>query len=142
MVRLLLFSPGQPAGTPGPTLQYALDAEEFQEVAMSALCLLMTLVPGAEKVDRKVLAGDARAVLAAVVKARRDNEKKPAASRIKGDALTELYLRTAAGAARKLPAARQGRAFLVGIGIALDRSALMRAMPITGRLWKEVEPVK
>jgi hypothetical protein len=84
------------------------------------------------------LADNARAVLAALVKAAERNRRQPAP--VTGDGLTEYYFREAAAAARKLPAKEAADAFLVALGIGLDETDLMRRNPFTRDLWARVEP--
>lgn len=98
--------------------------------------------------EAKPLIEDAQTVLRAVVVAARQNAQLPAvsasgsaaAARLSGDKLTELYIRRAATAAHELPADRGQRAFLLGIGIALDDATLLRDVPVLGGLWRLVEP--
>jgi hypothetical protein len=82
----------------------------------------------------------ARSVIAAVVVAAQRNAARPAP--LKGDALTEHYVRAAAAAARKLPEKERAPAFLLGIGVALDTAALLRKNPVTGDLWNRLETEK
>jgi hypothetical protein len=92
------------------------------------------------------LAQGARAVVAAVVRAARDNARLPAPGdsgaagphRLSGDQLTALYFRAAAAAARRLPS-RQAGAYLVGLGLAIDDSLILRTNPLTAALCQEVE---
>ncbi len=91
-----------------------------------------------------MLAG-ARAVVQAVSDAAADNRLLPdkssvGAVRLSGDQLTELYVRRAAATARKLPQNVAAAAFLLGIGVALDDSTLVRDFPIIGAYWRQVEP--
>ncbi len=81
----------------------------------------------------------ARAVVAAVRSEAERNAKLPPAKRRAGDALTELYIRAAATAARKLPADQASAGFLVGLGIALDDSEILRQNPLTAALCKRIE---
>jgi hypothetical protein len=100
--------------------------------------------PARRKADR---VANARKVVAAVVEAARRNGRLPARGqprarppfRRSGDALTEYYTRAAARAARKFPAREAAAAFLLGLGVALDTSALLRKNPFTGGLWRRVE---
>ncbi len=92
-------------------------------------------------------AGGARAVIGAVVRAAAANAGLPRRGepgarppfRREGDELTELDVRAAAAAARKLPADEAAGAFLVGVGIALDDSTVLRNNPLTARLCREAE---
>jgi hypothetical protein len=56
-----------------------------------------------------------------------------------GDELTELYVREAATAARTLPDRQAVPAFLLGLGIAVDTSDLLRKNPATRGLCTDVE---
>lgn len=79
----------------------------------------------------------ARAVLAGLVSAARANHSS--ATPKKGGQLTTLLVRAAAASARKQPREHQARAFLLAVGIGLDRSALMRSNPATALTWRRVE---
>ena len=83
----------------------------------------------------------------AVTDAAADNrllpEKTSAAGgavRLRGDELTELYVRRAAAAVRQLPQNVGPAAFLLGIGVALDDSPLLPSTPIVGVYWRQIEP--
>jgi uncharacterized protein YfiM (DUF2279 family) len=78
-----------------------------------------------------------RRVVAAVVEAARANAR--AARPLKGDALTELYVRAAAEEAAKLPAAQGPPAFLAALGVALDDSTLVRDNLVFGPFCRRVE---
>src|SRR5438270_751158 len=81
----------------------------------------------------------ARAVVAAVKSAAERNAKLPPKERRTGDALTELYIRSAAEAARRLPVDQAVAGFLVGLGVALDDSKILRRNPLTSALCKRIE---
>ncbi len=92
------------------------------------------------------LAEAVRAVVEAVAAASRENARRPAlvagdkgAGRALGDGLTELYVRTAAGAASKLPPEQAAVAFLLGLGVALDDTGQLRQLPLTRDLCRQVE---
>jgi hypothetical protein len=93
------------------------------------------------------LAEGARAVVAAVVKAARHNARLPRPTdpgtrppyRLGGDELTVHYVRAAAAAARRLPPRRAAGAFLVGLGLGLDDSEILRGNPLTAGLCRQVE---
>lgn len=79
-----------------------------------------------------------RAVVQAVTKRAKElaaDEK----ARPKGDALTAEYVQAAATAAAALDEKRQAHAFLLGIGIALDDSTILRDKPVIGKLCRAVE---
>jgi hypothetical protein len=78
----------------------------------------------------------AKKVVAAVVAAARANERR--AAPLKGDELTEHLLQSAAAAAGKL-GKEKARAFLLGAGVALDSSGMLRTNPLTRGLWRRVE---
>ena len=77
-------------------------------------------------------------VKAIVIKAE-ENAKKPANARIKGDELTELYIRAAADTAYTLDQEQRKKAFLIALGIALDDSTLVRNNPLFKPTWTAVE---
>jgi len=81
-------------------------------------------------------------VVRAIAAAARENHspnRANAQSPLSGDRLTELYVRRAAAAASKLPSDRAPKAFLLGLGITLDRSSVLRGSPIVGDLCRQVE---
>jgi hypothetical protein len=81
-----------------------------------------------------------RKVVKAVVIVADDNARKPAALRLKGDDLTNQYIKAAADVAFDLEPKYRKAAFLYGIGIGLDDSTVLRDKPILGDLLKAVEP--
>jgi hypothetical protein len=105
---------------------------------MLPLFLLPLLAGEPAPKTRPDLLADARVVVAAITEAARANSRRP--SPLTGDRLTGHYVGAAALAARKLPAERRVSAFLVGIGVALDSSDLMRKNPVTGDAWQKIEP--
>ena len=83
-----------------------------------------------------------RVVVRAITAAARENRAPgPAAthSPLSGDRLTELYVRRAAAAASQLPSDRATKAFLLSLGITLDRSSALRSSPIVSDLCRQVE---
>jgi len=83
-----------------------------------------------------------RVVVQAIAAAARENRAPgPAAtpSPLSGDRLTEHYVRRAAAAASRLPSDRAPKALLLGLGIALDESNVLRNSPIVGELCRQVE---
>jgi hypothetical protein len=111
----------------------------------SSLALPLGPAAAGEDVRRAQQPSDgARAVVAAIVRAAEANARLPrradsAPARRVGDELTELYVRAAAGAARKLPAEQAPFAFLVGLGVALDDSTILRNNPLTAILCRRIE---
>ncbi len=99
---------------------------------LAALALLVA--PPAAPVEEP-----ARAVVAAVRSEAERNARLPKESRKTGDELTELYVRAAVVEARKLPAKKAVPALLVGLGIALDDSTILRRNPLTAALCRRVE---
>jgi hypothetical protein len=89
------------------------------------------------KVDRDTLLKAARPVVAAIVAAGRENQRR--AKPLVGDELTEALVRAAVKEARKLPENQSAPGLLLALGVALDRSALMRRNPVTMTAWKRVE---
>lgn len=93
------------------------------------------------------VAGSARAVVEALVKAAAANQALPlpgtpgasAPFRRNSDALTEFYFQQAAIAARRLQAEVMVPAYLIGLSVALDTSSLLRKNPLTGSLWQRIE---
>jgi hypothetical protein len=77
-----------------------------------------------------------------VVKAVTKRAKQLAAdekARPKGDELTAEYVKAAAAAASVLEDKRQARAFLLGLGIALDDSTILRDKPVVKKVVTAVE---
>jgi hypothetical protein len=83
------------------------------------------------------LAEGARAVVSAINDAAAENRRRR--EPLRGDALTNLYVRRAADAAAKLPEDQAAGAFLVGLAVAVDDSLLVRNNPLTRALWHRVE---
>jgi hypothetical protein len=81
------------------------------------------------------LVSGARSVVAAVVSA----SAAAAELGLSGDRLIEHCVRAAAAAAVKLPQSQRSSAFLLGIAVALDTSALLRRTATTRSLWGLVE---
>src|SRR5437868_6673700 len=101
---------------------------------LAPLVVLLT-APGAwaEAPD----AAATRKVIAAVVEAAKKNAA--ATKPLKGDALTELYVRAAAAEAARLPAKQSAPAFLAALGVALDDSTLVRGNLLVGPFCRKVE---
>jgi hypothetical protein len=78
----------------------------------------------------------ARSVVAAIVATAEQKQRRPERT---GDALTVAYFRAAAAASRRLPAEHAVSAYLLGLAIALDRSALLHALPLRGVPWEKIE---
>ena len=97
--------------------------------------------------DLSKLVEPTQKVVAAVVEAGKKNQQLPAANapgakppfRREKDELTAYYFREAALAAQKLPAEQAAPAYLLGLGIALDDSDLMRKNFVTRGFWAKVE---
>lgn len=94
------------------------------------------------------LAAGTRAVVETILAAARENDvirRRCAAGVLKnatflaGDRLTEHLVRRAAHAAKGLPAEVAADAFLLGLGIGLDDSSLLRSNPVIVRLGPSVE---
>lgn len=79
-----------------------------------------------------------RAITAAAAESR-SVAPGPGQAPLSGDRLTELYVRRAAAAADELPSDRAAKAFLLGLGITLDRSSVLRRSPIVSSLCRQVE---
>jgi len=85
-------------------------------------------------------------VVAAILAAARENRRElPGASGtagkdpLTGDRLTEFYVRRAARAAGELPEDVAARAFLIGLGIAVDDSSILRDNPLLGPICRRAE---
>ncbi|MBN1911928.1 MAG: matrixin family metalloprotease [Pirellulales bacterium] len=97
--------------------------------------------------DKHSLAGAVRQVVVAMALAAKLNHARPEVenpapgqrARLKGDALTEMYLRAAAEEAAKLPPELGDKAFLLAIGVAFDTSGALRDHRVLGRLWGQFE---
>lgn len=76
-----------------------------------------------------------RAVVRAIVEA----AGRPEAATLRGDRLTEHYVRAAARAAAQLPRDSAGQALLLGLGLGLDDSAVLRASRLLGPFCRRVE---
>jgi len=82
-----------------------------------------------------------RTVVRAVDAAAAANRARPAANGgpLSGDRLTESYVRHAAAAAARLPRDRAAKAFILGLGIAMDRTTTIRYAPALSQLCRQVE---
>jgi hypothetical protein len=101
-----------------------------------------------ESADRmKEVIGGARVVVRAVTAAATRNRLLPkkgpggaaTAVRLEGDQLTELYVRQAAAAARRLPQKVAAPALLVGLGVALDDAPILPNTAAVGNIWQQIE---
>jgi hypothetical protein len=90
--------------------------------------------PKRDNTDRTI-AGDADAVaVRTVIRAVTAKARELADARPPGDDLTAAYIRVAAVAAGGLDEAVRAKAFLVGIGLALDDSTVLRSKPLVRAL--------
>ncbi len=83
-----------------------------------------------------------RTVVAAVTAKAEANAKLPAngtPGRVKGDDLTAAYIREAAAAAAAVEKEYREAAFLLGLGLALDDSTILRDNPVTASFCKAIE---
>ena len=83
-----------------------------------------------------------RAVVQAVTAKAKELAKLPATgdgARPKGDALTAEYVKAAAVAAETLEPAHRARGFLIGLGIALDDSTILRSKPVVKKVCEAAE---
>jgi hypothetical protein len=109
-------------------------------LTLTMACLLFSRSARAEpKTELSPQVEGSRAVLAAVVRVARENAQRPARDRLDGDELTVLYIRAAAEAARQLPKETAAGAFLVGVGLGLDDSKILRSNPLVARFCHQVE---
>lgn len=81
-----------------------------------------------------------RQVLFELTVAAAENRRLTPNRRHSGDALTNYYVRRAAEAASRLPKKHAKEAFLIGIGIGLDRSSSLHSLPQTRSLVQKAEP--
>lgn len=86
------------------------------------------------------LVANTKTVVAAIIEAAQRNRN--AAAPRKGDELTAYYFRSAAAAARKLPADQAAPAYLFGLGVALDTADMLRSNLLTRGIWRRVESEK
>jgi hypothetical protein len=91
------------------------------------------------RTERPSLVDGSRAVLVAVVRVADDNARQAAVKRRGGDELTVLYIRAAAEAAQKLPREHAAGSFLVGLGLGLDDSTILRSNPLVTGFCHKVE---
>ena len=78
-----------------------------------------------------------QAVVQAVTDAARIN--RSSITELKGDAMTEYFIRRAAAEAETHPPAVAAKAFLLGIGIALDDSKLWSEFPVLNDFYSQIE---
>jgi hypothetical protein len=100
---------------------------------LHVICLV--LLPGADPPATKPMPPspeEVRKVVTAIVRAAEENAARPR-DKLRGDALTDLYVRRAAAAAPSTAA------FLVGLGVALDSTDLLRKNPLVGPYLARVE---
>ncbi len=108
----------------------------FLSVLLAADCLYSAPIQGADDGAKPMVSATQSVVLAIVESAR---QNRLAAEPAAGDRLTELYVRSAAAAACNLPTELSAKAFLLGIGIGLDDSIVLRANLLTRNLCRQVE---
>jgi len=87
--------------------------------------------------ERRPLVAATQTVVRAIAEAARQNHRSRRP--LTGDRLTEFYVRRAAAVAQRLPPQVAAEAFLIGLGMGLDESIVLRANPLTGRLCRQVE---
>jgi hypothetical protein len=114
--------------------------KSFVAVLLALGLLLSKSVParadGSKVASPPDVAGVHR-VVAAVIEAAQGNVR--AAKPLKGDALTEFYVRAAAVEACKLPPEEGPGVFLTALGIALDDSTLVRNNRLLVAFFRQVE---
>ncbi len=89
--------------------------------------------------EKEALVDGSRSVLQAIVRAGEANAGRPKDKQRKGDELTVEYIRAAAAAAASLPRAQAAGAFLVGLGLGLDDSTILRNNPVVSAFCRKVE---
>lgn len=100
------------------------------------LCLPACLATADPPARQEFPVEEVRQVVAAVVEAAEENAKRPR-GRLSGDALGDHHVRRAARAA--LEKRLSVRALLLGLGVALDDSSLLRKNPMTRSYLAQVE---
>ena len=108
----------------------------FPSLLFSVYCLYSTPIQGADDGAKPVISATQSVVLAIVESA---CQNRLAAEPVCGDRLTELYVRRAAAAVCNLPTELSAKAFLLGLGIGLDDSTVLRANLLTRNLCRQVE---
>ena len=118
----------------------AIHASLPDDPAASQMSALLKPLPGlagvAPEQQRAVFSG-ARRIVQAVSEAVRHRDSL---TRQDGDRLTEHYIRAAAAAAAKLPRPESGKAFLLGLGVALSDASTLPGPPILAALWRQIDP--
>ena len=100
---------------------------------------LFAMVAGAAPVELTPKEQAVRAVVRAVAEKAAAIQKLPPKERPTGDALTDAYIRGAAAAALPLDKTVRVPGFLIGLGIALDDSAILSGNPLTKKLCAATE---
>lgn len=112
----------------------------------------ISLIRGGRKIEPKSpddprLAVATRHVVQGIVQAARENQRLPwgnqrrgqRGGRVDGDALTSFYVRAAAKSASQLPPEQAATAMMLGLGIALDDSDILRKQPKLSTFCRHVE---
>ena len=84
-----------------------------------------------------LLEAGVRTVVRAVREAAEEN--RAGGEVLRGDRLTEYLVRRAARAARGLPQDTAARALLLGLGVAMDDSEMLRSAPLIGQIFRVAE---
>jgi hypothetical protein len=125
------------------------DSAALEDAEFSQARTADKAVPAAEATSNDSLASLSAAtteVVRAIVEAA--EEVRDAEGRVRfvgrgeqlnGDRLTEHLFRQAADAANKLPPEVAAKAYLLGLGIAIDDSSVLRDFPFVGSLCRQVE---
>jgi hypothetical protein len=132
-----------------PTLPDDPAADHFIALLGAPIAAQQTGDRGTTSVPTPVLLG-AKQVVAQIVRSAEANRALPPKreatagqqTRREGDELTEFYVRQAAGIARFLPDSIGPPAFLLGMGIGLDDSEVVRRHPTFGGLVRAIESDK
>jgi hypothetical protein len=119
------------------------DDTAVQYAALLTPAPVAASAPTAVVVERTPL----RSIVQAITAAAERNRQLPTPQavgfvrpyRLDGDELTDYYVRSALSAGRSLPDSDRHHAILVGLGIALDDSDLLRSNVLTRRLWTSGE---
>ena len=115
------------------TMDQALPKDKSAAAYIALLDHPLAALAKPVEVPEPLVAGT-RTVLQAIVAAAGHRDRPPG-----GDRLTEQYVRAAARAADKLPKEIAPRAFLLGLGLGLDDSSVLRGAAIFGPFCRRVE---
>ncbi|NLY00158.1 MAG: hypothetical protein GXY83_29010 [Rhodopirellula sp.] len=109
----------------------------FFVCSISAWLIASAAAAGRVERPSQPLKAGVRVVVSAVREAAAENHV--AADRLRGDRLTEYLVRRAAAAANNLREEDAAKAFLIGLGAAIDHSTVLRAAPLINQVFLAAE---